>query len=669
MSQKNVITAISIVLILVWSGFVVSAYYVVQKPLALQVLNHLLMLAWTLVVISVLFLNALALGTMTIMCLVGDKNDDHSTLILAGGLGLGELGLLGFALAAFGVAKFAILLGIQILLLTWFIRRGAITEIFSRIGELITQIRTSGSRVPGWMRVAAAFTAISTFVMTFLPPVDAFDALLYHLTVPDLWLRDGGLRAYDLPPYWFPGIGEGAFVWGLGLGTDIVPQQLHFLWALFTALLLWNWSRNLWNDLTAWWVLLLLVSMPSLPLLASWAYTDLALTFFSAATLYTLWKGYTGSNVHWWRVAAVFTGMAMGIKYTSVILPLTGIILISIWKLREQRQWLTELIWFGMISGFTACVWYLRNWIWMGNPFYPFVFGGKYWDSFRAAGYTGAGSGAGWDLKAILSLPMTITLNYQDITAFDGDIGPLFLLSLPMALWVIARGRALEPSQRQAMTVIGLFACFSAAFWTYGYVTSKNLWQTRLLLPAIILFAIPASLGFVFLQNINTQRLRLYFVVSVLAAAAIFANLLDLSLNIISKNPFAAVTGIISREQLMEKFQPDYAFTLQLVAQTPRDANVYFLFEPRSYGASRTLQPDTLLDNFSHDVFLYKNPEDIVNVWRGKGYTHVLVSKRGAAFILTEKSEMQILSDTIAMLTPISLAPNGNVALYEIRTP
>jgi hypothetical protein len=615
-----------------------------------------------------LLLNALALGTVTIKHFMGDSLDDISLLVLAGGLGLGELGLLGFALAALGVAKFVILLAIQVLLLAWFLQRSVISDIFSRIGQLVSEIKISGSRVPGWMSATAAFAALLTFLMTFLPPVEAFDALLYHLTVPALWLRDAGLRAYDMPPYWFPSIGEGAFVWGLGLRTDIVPQQIHFLWALFTALLLWNWSRTLWNDITAWWVLMFLVSMPSLPLLASWAYTDLALTFFSTATLYTLWQGHTSSNIRWWRVAAVLTGMAMGIKYTSVILPVTALLLILIWKFRQPKEWFTESIWFGIISGFTACVWYLRNWFWMGNPFYPFVFGGKYWDAFRAASYTAAGTGAGWDLKAILSLPFTITLNYQDITAFDADIGPLFLLSLPMTVWVLLRRKNLDSSQRWALTVIGLFSVFSALFWTYGYVTTKNLWQARLLFPAIIPFAIPASLGLMSLQNISTKRLQLYFVVSSLAIAVIFTNLLDLSLSIIARNPFATATGVTSREQFMEKLQPDYAITLQFIDQTPPDANIYVLFEPRSYGASRNLQTDTLLDNFSHDVFLYKNPEGILDAWHNENYTHVLLNQRGADFILGETRTMVILNDTIRLLRPIAVSPNGNVALYEIGT-
>jgi hypothetical protein len=668
MSQKNIIAALRILFVLIWSGFVISAYYVVQKPLALQVIDHLLFTVWTLVVTSMLLVNALALGTFTIKLLVRDRADDVSMLLLAGGLGLGELGLLGFALAALGAATFEVLLGIQLLFLLWFIRLGIMADVFARIDELVIQLRTSASKVPGWMVVTVTVGMVLTFSLTLLPPVEAFDALLYHLTVPYLWLRDGGLRAYDMPPYWFPGIVEGAYVWGLGLGTDIVPQQLHFLWGVFTGLLLWNWSSTLWDDRTAWWVLLLLLSMPSLLLLASWAYTDLALSFFALAILFSLWQGRNIGHTSWWRLAAIFAGMAMGVKYTSAIIPVTAILLISIWTWKERKAWLTEIMWFSAISGLTGCIWYLRNLVWMENPFYPFVFGGRYWDSFRAALYAGAGTGAGWDLKAILTLPLTITLNYQDITAFDGDIGPLYLLALPMALWIILKRRNFEPAQQRALAVIGFFGLSSAIFWTYGYISSKNLWQARLLLPAILPFAIPASLGILSSRIFDARQIRVSFVVSGLAALAVLMNLLDLSLSVIYRNPLALATGIVSRESFMEQFQPDYASALQLVGQAPQNATIYSLFEPRSYGAARTIQPDSLLDNFLHDVFLYEHPDDIVEAWREEDYSHVLLNKRGAEFILSKPGEMEILNATMDLLQPVAAAPNGNFALYEIPT-
>jgi hypothetical protein len=661
--QKKVLLAITAIL---WSGFVVAAYFVVQKPFALQVIDHLWSLAWTFIVSAVLLCNALALGTITIKWFLVEATEDPSWLALAGGIGLGELGLLGFVLAAAGASKFWILLAAQILLLGWFAWKGTLQSIFPLIKNSIIQVRSSGLLIPSWMKWAAILALILTFLMTLLPPADAFDALLYHLTIPERWLQDGGIRAYDFPHYWFPGLVEGAYFWGLGLGSEIVPQQLHFAWAVFAAILIWSWARRTWGDLTAWWGLVLMISMPSLLRIASWAYTDMALVFFGVAMLYSLSYGKEQANTRWWSLSAISAGLAMGVKYTSFVMPVTAVLLISAWTFQKKREWFAEVLKFTLLSTAIALIWYLRNWIWMGNPFYPFVFGGRYWDPFRAAWYSGAGSGSGWDLKSLILLPLTLTLGYQDANSIDSDIGPLLLLAFPLALWALAKREPGENSRKVALTTIGFFAFLSAAFWVFGYVTTSNLWQTRLLLPAIVPFVIPAAVGLTLLSRLDTRQLRLYFIVSSIAAVSIYVNLLDLGLSVIARNPLSIVAGIATKQNYLERYQPEYAYALQLASQTPPDSRIYCLFEPRTYGMPRRIQPDPLLGNFSHDVYLNGDPEEIVNAWRLQGYTHVLLNKRGASFILNNTGESSLFDQTLDLLEPVSITQDGSYELLEI---
>jgi hypothetical protein len=669
MNHNRISSAIGVGFIVAWSGFVVAAYFVVQKPLALQVINHLFSLAWTFAVTSILLLNALALGTFTLRRLIPDIFEDASFPFLACGIGLGELGLLGFGLAALGASNFPILLTIQIILLAWMIWQGLAREVILQIKHSTKRFKDSGLQIPVWMKAAGFIAFALTFLLTLLPPMEAFDALLYHLTVPDLWLRDAGLRPYNFPHYWFPGLVEGVYLWGLGLSSEIVPQQLHFLWAVSTALLLWNWTRHLWDDRTAWWTLMFMVSMPSLLLLASWAYTDLALSFFGVSMLYTLWRGRVSNDPRWWKISAIAAGMAMGVKYTSFVMPLTAVALIAIWKFRDKKAGLLELLRFSSISAITGGIWYLRNWIWMDNPFYPFVFEGRYWDSFRAAWFAGAGTGSGWDLKALISLPLTITLGYQDMNVFDGNIGPLLLLCLPALLLALAGFGKLEQKQRTALGVILLFTAASAAFWAYGYMATRNLWQTRLLLPALVPFTLPAAFGMANIRSLDTKRIRVSFVASSIAALAIFTNLLDMGLSVIARAPFAVATGVVSREEYAGRFQPAFTSALAMIDRMPQDSRVYFLFEPRSYGSSRYVQPDPILDNFSHDVFLYGTPEAIINNWRARGYTHILVNKRGAMLVLVDKDEKAIFDKTTRLLISTSTSQDGSYEIFEIPLP
>lgn len=663
MKSSKLLIAASIV---AWSGLVVAAYFVAQKPFALQIADPLMKLAWTLVVTSILLGNALALGLFTVRRFISDLSHDASTLALASGIGLGELGILGFVLAATGASSFFILLIAQLLLLGWSVWSGTLSDAFARIKIFFLEVRTSTAPLPSWMKWATLLTIILTFLRTLLPPADGFDALLYHLRVPELWLQDGGLRAYNIPHYWFPSLVEGIYFWGLGLGSEIVSHQIHFAYALCVMMLLWHWTRRLWGDLPAGWAITLLISMPSVFLLASWAYTDLALIFFGLAMLYTLARGQEQNDPRWWTLSAISAGMAMGVKYTSFFMPLTAVLLLAIWNFKQKGKLFQEILKFGFVSAATGLIWYLRNWIWMGNPVYPFVLGGQFWDLFRAAWYAGAGTGLGWDFGALLLLPLTITMGHQDVNSIDGDIGPLLLLALPLALWTIVRRSRIEPSSRIPLTAITVFCLFGASLWVYGYITTRNLWQTRLLLPVLVPFLIPASVGMAALPTLNTKQFRISFIVSGIAAISIFVNLLDVGLSVMSRNPLAIAAGLVTKESYLERYQPGYAYALEVISQAPQDANVYALFEPRSYKIPRTIQPDPILDNFSHDVFLYKNPEDIVQAWRRQGYTHVLLNRTAAEAILGYTGEMDLFESTVHLLRPVSVSPDENYEFFEI---
>ena len=94
---------------------------------------------------------------------------------------------------------------------------------------------------------------------------------------------------------------------------------------------------------------------------------------------------------------------------------------------------------------------------------------------------------------------------------------------------------------------------------------------------------------------------------------------------------------------------------------------VVFLGLPRV--GARDIQPDPILDQFPHDLFIYKNPEAILDHWRVDGYTHVLLNIRGAEFIYAGLEEKEALDVTLSMLDLIENSPEGEYAMYKIPAP
>lgn len=613
---KKTLTAVAF---LIWSAVILSAFYITQRPLFPQVFEGMLATFWAIALTIILLLNAMGIGFFILKRRRVDASP-HERLILGAGLGLGVLGLMGYGLAAFGVADALILLAILFVFSIWFFVSKKNLEIWGDLRSLIRSFQSGRDEVPAWLPPALFIAALLGFFFALLPPAEGFDGLFYHLTLPERLLADKQILPYTIPQFWFPSLMEGNFIWALGLGSERTAQLIHWSFSILTLALVWEWSRNALGSKPAWWSLAVLVSMPSLPWLASWAYNDFALVFYGLAALYAIWK-WDGTDA-WLFIGGAFAGMAMGIKYTSFILPVFCVILIFLFG-KDFRARITAILYFSLTAIVIASPWYFRNWLVMGNPFYPFVFGGHGWDAFLAEWYSGGGTGIGWNIIELILLPLNTMLGHRDQNYFDGRIGPLFLLFLPFALWALWRKRR-DPQRRMLFILFG-FALLNAIVWTFGVIQTSHLWQSRLLLPGLVPFAILIGLGIALLPDLDLPQLRVSFISAVILGLVIALTLLDNSLSLIARRPLQNAFGMEPRQSHFQRWQPRYASALTLVESTPPDSFVYFIFEPRSYNMPRKVQPDAINSNLAHDFYLYRDVETIHADWISKGYTHVLV--------------------------------------------
>ena len=664
--------SIAILSFLLWTGIIISAYYVVQKPGLLNAFMGLADTLWTLIVAALLLFNAYGFGTRILQWVGLNSIDAVDRLLLGCGTGLGALGLLGLAFSAAQIARAPILLLCLIGTTAFFILKGYLQKLGADLKALAANWNLSFSQYSLFSKIVIILPFIFSFLLTLVPPFEAFDALLYHLAQPARVLQDAGLHAVDIPHFWFPNLTENVYLWALAMGSERAAQIIHFAWGTLSALLLWRWAVKVWNIEIGRKTLLLLAGIPSLPMLTSWAYADMALVFYATATLYTLTFFESTESPAWLYMAGIMAGLAMGVKYTSFTVPLASGLLILLWRRRAFSQAVIHAAQFSLIALISAIPWYARNAIIMGNSFYPFVFGGRYWDSFRAEWYASAGSGIGWDALQIFFLPLNTILGYRDQNFFDGRIGPLFLILAPFTMWILISGSDQDSDRGLSLQAIGLFTAVSFAAWTFGVINSSALWQARLLLPALIPLAIPTALGWDSLTRMDTPNLRISFLLNVMIAVIIALTIFANAIFVLQRNPLAVAFGAQSREGYTARVNPSYAALIQIVDKLPTDAHIYSLFEPRSYGLPRLTQPDAINYNFSHDLYLYRTPSEIIQHWEGEGYTHILVYERGLDFMIESSSSKftpatQVAFDeTLAGLELISQTPDKVYTIYRI---
>jgi len=192
--------------------------------------------------------------------------------------------------------------------------------------------------------------------------------------------------------------------------------------------------------------------------------------------------------------------------------------------------------------------------------------------------------------------------------------------------------------------------------------------------PALIPFSLPTALGLLEAQKLDTQKLKISFILKFFVIAMITINLNDAGIFVIQRNPLAHAVGIESAEVYLSKTQPSYAQAVEIVGYTPQNAKIYALFKLRSCYMNRDVQPDPILDNLAHDIYLHRNPEEIFLAWKSEGYTHVLLNRRGFEYLIGKsphtftKEHQTALNDLIQnSLEFIAKTEDGSYELYEIN--
>ncbi len=713
-------------LFVVWIFFTLGSFFTVQKPFSAanalaigQSLLNLLVAGW-------LMLVGLGLGSLLLQHFLPLDLSLAERFVFGTGLGLGAMGLLILGLGLIGLFQPLVAYGITVALSIIVVPqlRAFFRQLFRwRPVNLPNRLTT----------LYLLLIGLFALLLALLPPTD-WDGLFYHLTGPKLYLQAGRITGgFDVPHFNFPSLMEMLFAWAMLLRGDIAAKLLHTGFGLLLVGLVYLTTRRFLGQKAAWPAVVILAGMPMLGTLAAWAYNDLALAFYQLAAIYAIINYQLAisneqlamnkspisnpsttlrtslqslienpkpvlslaevskiQNRRWLILGGLFAGLAMGLKYTSFVTPLviSGLILWrTCWVSRitpSNRWWpasrfagISNLAIFSLVALLIALPWYVKNWVFTGNPVYPFLsdlLGGQYWDSFRAEWYASAGTGIGWRPGTLLTLPWLLTLGVRDVNFWDGRTGPLLLLFLPLILFYslfhnhynASQSKIQNPKSKIA-NVLLIYVLAHFAFWTLGVIWSRSLWQSRLLLPGLVGLAPLAGWVWVKLPQFDLSKFSVSRFVNIAVGLALVLTIVDVGLLTLKINPAPYVVGLESRDEyLTRRLGAHYAAMQQINQQLPPNARVVFLWEPRSYYCRLDCQPDSILDRFPHLVYQYRSTEAIAQAWQKAGATHVLIHRSGLDFLLQEQPEM-IDVDTLQSLENLYLQQIFDVAgVYQV---
>lgn len=553
-------------------------------------------------------------------------------LFLGYGIGAGLIGYGVFALAA-----------LQLLYAVW------LTTFLS----LVSLVAIAGWRSSGIISAICAFrlpqspaervaltilcTLLGTLFFLTLTPETGKDALIYHLGVPNLYLKKHGFYFIEGNVFSnLPFHTEMLFLLGLFLHGDILAKGIAFLALPFIMLGMGVFVANrMAKNEYPFLCMLVFAMIPSVFVLAHTAYIDLYVAFYALSLIYAFTGWHERQERAWLVLCAFFAGLAISCKYSALFFPFP-VILGILWRHRseeEARRALRDIFTFLLVTVAVSSPFYLKNWAMTGNPLYPFmyqIFGGRGIDAEFARLfdilYKFMGMGRGW-LDYML-LPWNLSFRAEmNSVRFDGVLGPIFLLVLPFLFGV-----------RQRLEIpLKIMLTFSIAFFLFWASSSQDI---RYLSPVLPLFALMTGSVLTYYRGRN----RLVFL------ALFFAILFGLVWNaryiardIKNIRPVGVVMGTESKEEFMNRSLSHYAMYDFMNAHLPADAKVYLIYMRNLiFLCERECYADSMYEQYTLQKILTAStsPADVYQSLKARGFTYLAFDRvyvTGSKSLLTSE--------------------------------
>lgn len=592
------------------------------------------------VIYLAVILTAFMLGTCILRLVRLSPNDDAQRGMAALIVGHVVLALLILALGLLGYLKWWALAHLLLLAALAGLRAldDAARSCAELLGRVWWELTRSPLRIVHW---AIILVIVLQLLAALAPPLPTdYDGLAEHLAMAKQWARDGRIH-----PLWydhhsqFPATVQMFYTLAHVFSVPGAAKLFHWgfgVMAIGAAVLA---GRRMVAPAAGSWAGLILATTPGFAWLMGVGYVDLATIACGLLALlfFLRWQKEREDWLLW--LSAVMAGAGAGTKMQGLVV--MGLLAVGAMIVLRGR-WLTGLGRAAAYVGIALIVcgpWYLKSYIWTGNPVYPFaydIFGGKYWSADRAEAYRhtqrnyGKGdippaeqfeamsplqrafAGPHRPLNLLLA-PFNVTFDPVEFTVPMGaagvwmtdNIGPLWLALIPL----LALFRRPPPVRTMLWLLL--------AMWLW-WLWSMQL--TRYLLPTLALVA-PAA-GWAVVEAERHSALLSTVVRSAMGVWTVLALGL-MSLYVWPQAP--AALGMVEADTYLSTTAL-YRASEAINERAPADAKVALYGEPRGYYLDR----DYLWAEPGHSALIryeqVDSPEDLVRELRRIGVTHVMLN-------------------------------------------
>ena len=458
-------------------------------------------------------------------------------------------------------------------------------------------------------------------ILLALAPPSVYDALMYHLEGPARFLRQGAF--YPSTERWWmnmPFTIESLYLIPMAFGSDTAPRLLHALWAAVLVGTTFAMARQSADSSAALWAIAILLGMPMLSIWASDANIDFGWAAYETLSVAAILAGVASGRRGWLALGGVFIGLALGSKYMAVSGTASLVILLALLNRKKGwRQTALSLLAFVVPAAIVALPWYGKNWLWLGDPFFPFLTGGARFDPIRMRTFYAyaATFQPARDLNGWLSLPTRLFLEPESFA----DVFP----PSPLVLGALLYPLVARPRRHGGVAFLILIKCF---LWSVG--PALNI---RYLLPTFPLVCILSaySAGATGLPGRWHRPLRSFSLA--MAIGLLLSSALILTGILFRDHVWAVVSGQESKASNLLRVVPTYSAVAFAQSHLPPGARILTTGDGRAYYCGQWCY-DT------DDQFLWMNlviaahsPSEFGDMLAAREVTHLLWSFGDTAFL------------------------------------
>jgi len=319
-----------------------------------------------------------------------------------------------------------------------------------------------------------------------LLPSTFYDSLVYHLGIPNFILQNGGF--VSAPQFMFSNMFiyyELSLIPSVFLG-DFVPRLFHFFTGMIFLLSVTDFAEHYLNIKKRRIFIITVISLP----LSMFLLTTVKADLISAMFIFLGIKKYIDKR---FSLSAVFWGFAIGVKIFS---GLAFIIFILTVIIKNKKIAIRKHLRIGVISILTVVPLIIKNYVFIKNPFFPFlssIFVNEYWDISR---YNLVRSEVGSGYKSIIGFfksPYRFSFKMQGA---GGMVGPIFLIFLPFLIFI-------KKIKNVLILFFALLLLFIAPFFGEAF---------RYIYIVFVLLSLFVTISY---QFINSKTLKVLFIIIV----------------------------------------------------------------------------------------------------------------------------------------------------------